>query len=71
MPKDVFTSVSILCPDSGVADALSTACFNLSLEDGMKLINSLENTEAMWVEPDGTLHFSDGFEAFVISEESK
>lgn len=60
-PKDTFASVSILTTDSGIADAVSTACFNLTLEEGMELIESLENTEAMWVEPDGTQHFSSGF----------
>lgn len=64
-PKDDFAAVSILTPDSGVADAVSTACFNLTLEDGMELIESMENTEAMWVEPDGTIHYSSGFEKFI------
>lgn len=64
-PKNTFTSVSILTPDSGIADAVSTACFNLSLEEGMELIESIENTEAMWVEPDGTIHYSSGFESFI------
>ena len=64
-PKDTFASVSILTPDSGLADAVSTACFNLSLEEGMELIESIENTEAMWVEPDGTIHCSSGFENFI------
>ncbi len=69
MPKNDFVSVSILCPDSGVADAVSTACFNLSLEEGMELINSLESTEAMWVEANGDIHFSDGFETFIYEEQ--
>lgn len=64
-PKDTFASVSILTPNSGLADAVSTACFNLSLEEGMELIESIENTEAMWVEPDGTIHYSSGFEKFI------
>lgn len=68
-PKDDFSAVSILTPDSGLADAVSTACFNLTLEEGMALIESIENTEAMWVEPDGTVHFSSGFEAFIQPEE--
>ena len=67
-PKDTFAAVSILTPDSGLADAVSTACFNLSLEEGMALIESIENTEAMWVEPDGTIHYSSGFEAFIYNE---
>ncbi len=64
-PKDNFAAVSILTPNSGVADAISTACFNLSLEEGLEIIESMENTEAMWVEPDGTTHFSSGFEKFI------
>ena len=68
-PKDTFAAVSILTPNSGVADAVSTACFNLTLEEGMALIESMENTEAMWVEPDGTIHYSSGFEAFIQPEE--
>ena len=68
-PKDTFAAVSILTPDSGIADAVSTACFNLSLEEGMELIESIENTEAMWVEPDGTIHYSSGFEKFIQPEE--
>jgi thiamine biosynthesis lipoprotein len=68
-PKNTFAAVSILTPNSGVADAVSTACFNLSLDEGMKLIESMENTEAMWVEPDGTIHFSSGFEKFIKPEE--
>ncbi len=67
-PKDTFASVSILTPDSGLADAVSTACFNLSLEEGMALIESIENTEAMWVEPDGTQHFSSGFLDYLYEE---
>ena len=67
-PKDTFTSVSILTTDSGVADALSTACFNLSLEEGMAIIESMENTEAMWVEADGTEHYSSGFLDYLYEE---
>ena len=68
-PKDNFASVSILTPNSGIADAVSTACFNLSLEEGMALIESMENTEAMWAEPDGTIHFSSGFEDFIQQQQ--
>ena len=31
----------------------------------------MENTEAMWVEPDGTIHYSTGFEEFIKPEEKK
>lgn len=65
MPRNDFNSVSILTTDSGMCDSLSTACFNLSLEDGMKLIESLPDTEAMWIAADGTVRYSSGFEKYI------
>lgn len=65
MPWNEYVSVTILCRDSGVADALSTALFNLPFEKGMALIESQKDTEAMWVYPDGREVFSPGFEAYI------
>lgn len=56
-----LTSVSITSHFSVDCDALSTVCFLLGLEDGMQLIESLENTEALFITEDGTLHRSSGF----------
>ncbi len=47
-----------------MADALSTALFCMPQDDGKKLINSLENTEAMWVLKDGTKLYSSNFKAY-------
>lgn len=66
MPADYFKSVTILTPDSGVADALSTALFCMPLEEGLKFINSYENAEAMWVLEDGSIRYSDNFEDYVV-----
>lgn len=41
--------VSIISPKSVDGDALSTACFALGLEEGIELINSLENIEAIFI----------------------
>lgn len=49
-------SVTILSPLSVDGDALSTACFALGLQEGMKLIDSLENTEAIFITEDYELH---------------
>jgi len=65
MPAEYFTAVSILCKDSGMADALSTAIFCLPLEEGRRLIEGLDNTEALWVMKDGKLVYSSGFENFI------
>ncbi|HWT74481.1 MAG TPA: FAD:protein FMN transferase [Mobilitalea sp.] len=65
MPAEYFTAVSIICEDSGLADALSTTVFSMSLEDGKKLIESLPGVEAMWVEKDGEIVYSSGFESYI------
>lgn len=64
-PEDNFLSVSVLNTDAGLGDALSTALFNMSFEEGKALINSLDNTEAMWILPDGTKLYSDNFEQYI------
>lgn len=65
LPWNEYVSVTVLCSDSGVADALSTAVFNMPFQQGEKLIESLADTEAMWVYPDGTKKYSSGFEAYI------
>lgn len=61
MPARYFTAVTVLSTDSGTADALATALFNLPLEEGKALAESLEGTEAMWVLADGSQAFTAGF----------
>lgn len=70
MPGTNFRSVSVLCSDSGKADALSTALFSMSYEEGRSLIESLADVEAMWVLPDGEQHYSTGFENYTYDYNS-
>ncbi len=65
MPSDRYRSVSVLCDDSGTADALSTALFCMDYAEGAALVGSLDGTEAMWVMPDGTRRYSDGFASYM------
>ena len=67
-PKNEFLSVSVSCDDSGLADSLSTALFNMDIDSGMSLINSLENTEALWVTASGQIIYSKSFENMIIRE---
>ena len=60
-PAAYFTAVTLRCPDSGLADALSTGIFCMPLEEGMALIESLDGVEALWCTPDGQVHKSSGF----------
>lgn len=66
MPANYFKAVSIITEDSGMADALSTALFNMPYEKGLALINSMENTEAIWVFEDGSIHYSENFEDYIV-----
>jgi len=61
MPSTYRRSVTILCDDSGLADALSTALFLMDREAGQKLLDST-GAEAMWVDGDGEIFYSPGFE---------
>lgn len=65
MPARYFAAVTIITEDSGMADALSTAVFNMSFEDGIALVDSFEKTEALWVFHDGTQKESQRFKAMI------
>lgn len=63
-PSAYWRSVTILCEDSGLADALSTALFLLPLQEGQALLEET-GAEAMWVDAEGNCHYSPGFEALI------
>ena len=63
-PSEYWRSVTIVCADSGLADALSTALFLLPQEQGQALLDRF-GAEAMWVDADGKLTYSPGFEDLI------
>lgn len=52
--------VTIISDRSVDGDALSTVCFSLGLEKGLALIETLENTEAIFITNDYSLHYTSG-----------
>ena len=64
LPGTYWRSVTIVCADSGLADALSTALFLLPLEEG-KLLAEKSGAEAMWVDADGSQYYTEGFQALI------
>ena len=63
-PSSYWRSVTIVCDDSGLADALSTALFLLPLDEGQQLLTQC-NAEAMWVDQKGELYYSPGFKYLI------
>ena len=66
-PEEVYQGVAILCPDSGMADALSTTVFLMEPAAAMELIESIDTAECVLVESDGTVHISSGASAWLGS----
>ncbi len=65
LPADYFRSVSIVCKSSALADAYSTAVFNMPFEDGYKFVEDQPDVEALWVFKNGDMKFSSHFEELI------
>ena len=65
MPAGYFSSVTVITADSGLADALSTALFAMSHEDGLKIAERLGDVEILWITADGTRLYTDGLEKMI------
>lgn len=63
-PGKLWSSVTIVCKDSGVADMLSTALFLLDKKDGQLLLDKYD-AEALWVDSQGKKYYSTAFKAFI------
>lgn len=63
-PEQTFDAVTIVSSSSATADALTTALFNMSLEEGMALIEKTDDVEALWLK-DETRFMSEGFAKYI------
>ena len=61
MPAEFFSAITVITPDSGLADALSTALFTMSYEDGAALVEKIGGVEVLWITHDGTQYRTEGF----------
>ncbi len=64
MPGRLWRSVTIVCDNSGLADALSTALFLLPQQEGQVLLDRF-GAMAIWVAPDGTISRSPGIQELI------
>lgn len=60
--ENELSSVTIISDKSADGDALSTTCFALGLEDGLAYINSHEAFDAIFVDSEGKIHYSDNLQ---------
>ena len=64
-------SVTIVTQSSMVADALSTMTFVLGVEEGLKIVESLDDVEALFITKDQKLYASSGFlENFELTDDT-
>ena len=64
--QNELASVTIFSESSMEGDALSTSAFVLGTEEGLKLINSLDGIEAVFIARDRTVTCSAGAEAYIV-----
>ena len=64
-PSENYLSLTVVTKDSGVADALSTALFNMELEEGKEILKNFPETYVLWVLTGGEKVYSDGFERLI------
>lgn len=65
MPAEWYVSVSVVCKDSGFADAMSTALFCMPQQKALALVESMQGVEAMWVMKDGSQTTSSGWNSYI------
>ena len=65
-PATYFSSVSIITEHSGLADALSTALFCMTEQEGRALIADLSGVDVIWIYSDGRMTMTDGIAAHLI-----
>lgn len=63
-PGKQWKAVSVVCEDSGLADALSTALFLLSKEEGQELLDKYDAC-AMWIASEDEMYYSEGFQSLI------
>ena len=66
MPASYFSSVTVITENSGLADALTTALFSMSYEDGLALVNRVGGVDVLWITSDGTQYYTPGIADMIL-----
>ena len=65
MPPEYVSSVSVICADTALADALSTALFDMPPEQAIEFVDSQSGVEAVCLDKNGALYYSAGYKDLV------
>ena len=65
-PGTYWRSVTIVCQDSGLADALSTALFLMPQAEGQAILDQF-GAQAMWVDAEGNIFYTPGLALLIKS----
>lgn len=60
LPVKSLRSVTVMCPNPELGDALATAITVMGHHDGLALINRLDGVECLFIDETGAQHFSQG-----------
>ena len=69
-PSRNLKSVTIICNNAELADALATTVFVLGAKDGLLLINKLEGIECVVIDDSNEIHFSSNIESNLVANEN-
>lgn len=61
-PARNFSSVTVVAADPALSDALSTALFCMSYDEGRNLVSTLDGVDAYWIMSDGSVRKTAFFE---------
>ncbi len=65
-PANSCISVTVISENATNADILATAVFVLGPEDGLKVVESLDNTEAFIIDSERNFYKSSGIDKFIV-----
>lgn len=65
MPARLSRSASVIAPSTEEADVWATSLFVLGAEEGIELINKLNDVHGMVIDSSGTVHYTRDFESFL------
>jgi len=63
-PTEYMKSVTVICEDSSLGDALSTTLFLMPVNEGLDFINNMPDVEAVWYVGENDIRYSMGFDSY-------